>query len=172
MGKTPATHQATATPAPGMPGPPKRQPTAALTGAGHHQGVQNLQSTRPRLGVSVGNLSWVQAVAQQALRIGQQLARKRQHLREGGSGQQGRGSERPHLAQGSTASHLLTCSCGAWLAPSVIACCPNSCPHTGMPAQLTRQRSTPSSLLGAQPINPCAPCWCRRQSPAAAPAPP
>ena len=51
------------------------------TGAGHHQRVQDLQRLGPRLGVAVGNLGWVQPVAQQPLRVAQQLARKRQHLR-------------------------------------------------------------------------------------------
>ena len=51
-----------------------------------HQGVEQLQRPCARLGVAVGNLGGVQPVAQQPLRVAQQLARKSEHLPSGLSG--------------------------------------------------------------------------------------
>lgn len=46
------------------------------TCAGYDQSIKNFQCLGPCLSVAVSNLSWVQPVAQQRLRVAQQLARK------------------------------------------------------------------------------------------------
>ena len=140
------------------PAPHTRQ-AGARTRARHHQGVEDVQRLRACLGVAVGNLGGVQTVAQQALRVGQQLARKRQHLRGCGgqacklaaAAQGPQAVQRPPAAAAAAGSRRAAPGAAhcrphprAMLVPSPISCC---CAWAAMTSSLAAGCCTSSSAV-------------------------